>query len=77
VVKKHRVKITESICENAKIIRLYKLIMDNPTKVQLVVAVFDLISGTLTGVPPWTVSVLPVKFGIENICRGKWENNES
>lgn len=76
-LRKHRDKIAELICEDIKIVRLYKPIMDNPTKVQLVVAVFDLVSGTLTGIPPWTVSVLLVKFGIENICKGKWENNES
>lgn len=70
-LRKHRAKITELICEDIKIIRLYKPIMDNPTKVQLVVAVFDLISGTLTGIPRWTVSVLLVKFGIENICNLK------
>jgi len=75
-LKRNKQKILELICEDEKIIKLYKPLMDNTTKVQLVVAIFDLISGVLIGVSPLVVSTLLVKYGIENFCQEGYEGHE-
>jgi hypothetical protein len=60
----------DRICADESVRRVHKTA--GSSKVQLVAAVIDCISGAVAGVSPITVAVLLVKEGLGTICKEAW-----
>ena len=64
-----RVTLREKICPNEN---LKQLFVENVEIRHLATAVFDLISGLVTGVSPVLVSALLVRQGLKLLCEDYW-----
>ncbi len=61
----------EVICTNEKVKYLLELDDSWDRKVELVTIVADLITTILIGIPPWNISVLLVRIGLDSLCQEK------
>ncbi len=60
-------KLREVVCEA----RVTKAVLNGKDSIVLVTAVADLIAGAFSGVSPFTVAALLVKFGLDRLCSGE------
>jgi hypothetical protein len=68
-LKKKRHKIANYVCSNETIILLASNTTKKQDKINLILALADLISSLVVGVSPVTVSVLLVREGIKTLCK--------
>lgn len=73
-LKSKKSEFAELICKDDKILQIRNMQNSAKRRIQLVIAVCDLITGVITGVPPWTVSALIVKEGIHTLCDEVWKH---
>jgi len=69
---RQHIGMSESLCSDSRISSLHQVMNEKNSKIQLVAAVADLISPFVIGFPPWTVSVLLVREGIDTLCKEYW-----
>ncbi|MEH1833141.1 MAG: hypothetical protein V7L29_13955 [Nostoc sp.] len=67
-MKKKRSQFQSAICNNQNIKDLFKKYEKQEQRVDLILAIGDLIAGITIGVSPLTVSALIVKEGYESLC---------
>ena len=65
-------ELAATICPSKRIKQLYQIADLSDRRAQLITAIADLISGLVVGVPPWTVSALLVRLGLESLCKDSW-----
>ena len=64
----NRNKIVEKIC-SSKIIKKYLDANDTSKKTEIIAAIADIIAESWIGIPPFVLSVLIFKEGVEKICK--------
>jgi hypothetical protein len=67
-----RQALREALCGNETIRQLASAQQATSQRVDLVVAICDLVSSVAVGVAPWTVSALLCKEGLRNLCEEEW-----
>lgn len=58
-----------AICSSAEVRAIRAMSPADDREVQLVAAVSDVLSTILVGIPPFTISVLLIRVGLDNLCK--------
>ncbi len=71
-IESYRKEFIDSICNNSNIKEIFLENGASNRRATLIATIADVISGIVSGIPPFMVSVIIVKEGLHSLCNGTW-----